>query len=104
DPRHLFAAWPAPHQKFAGHKSGSPLKAVHLRNGLRFAAGCRMLDPIAGQLERYLDRLGTRQKLAASNIASADTPGYRTQDAYADVSGRQRLKGRKLADWTAASS
>src|SRR5262245_14833804 len=39
-----------------------------------------MLDPIAGRLERYLDLLSTRQKLAASNIANADTPGYRTQD------------------------
>jgi flagellar basal-body rod protein FlgB len=27
-----------------------------------------------------LDLLSTRQKLVASNIANADTPGYRTQD------------------------
>jgi flagellar basal-body rod protein FlgB len=39
-----------------------------------------MLDRIAGQLERYMDLLSTRQKLVASNIANADTPGYRTQD------------------------
>ncbi len=39
-----------------------------------------MLDPIAGQLERYMDLLSARQKLVASNIANADTPGYRTQD------------------------
>ena len=39
-----------------------------------------MLDPIAGQLERYMDLLSTRQKLVASNIANADTPGYHTQD------------------------
>ena len=39
-----------------------------------------MLDPIAGQLERYMDLLSTRQKLVASNIANADTPGYRTRD------------------------
>jgi flagellar basal-body rod protein FlgB len=39
-----------------------------------------MLDPIAGQLERYLDLLSSRQKLVASNIANADTPGYRTRD------------------------
>ena len=39
-----------------------------------------MLDAITGQLERYMDLLGARQKLVASNIANADTPGYRTQD------------------------
>lgn len=39
-----------------------------------------MLDRVAGQLERYLDLLSTRQKLVASNIANADTPGYRTRD------------------------
>jgi flagellar basal-body rod protein FlgB len=39
-----------------------------------------MLDRVAGQLERYMDLLSTRQKLVASNIANADTPGYRTQD------------------------
>ena len=39
-----------------------------------------MLDRLAGQLEHYMDLLGTRQKLVASNIANADTPGYLTQD------------------------
>lgn len=39
-----------------------------------------MLDGIAGMLERYLDLLAARQKLAASNLANADTPGYRTVD------------------------
>ena len=39
-----------------------------------------MLDRVAGQLERYLDLLSVRQKLVASNIANADTPGYLTQD------------------------
>lgn len=39
-----------------------------------------MLNPIAGQLERYMDLLSARQKLVASNIANADTPGYHTQD------------------------
>lgn len=37
-------------------------------------------DPLAGKLERYMDLLSARQKLVASNIANADTPGYRTQD------------------------
>jgi flagellar basal-body rod protein FlgB len=39
-----------------------------------------MLDPIAGQLERYMDLLSARQKLVANNIANADTPGYHTRD------------------------
>jgi|SRR6185437_14945411 len=39
-----------------------------------------MLDPVAGQLERYMDLLSARQKLVAANIANADTPGYRTKD------------------------
>jgi flagellar basal-body rod protein FlgB len=39
-----------------------------------------MLDRIAGQLERYMDLLSARQKLVASNIANADTPGYKTRD------------------------
>jgi len=39
-----------------------------------------MLEAITGNLEKYLDLLSARQKLAASNIANADTPGYQTQD------------------------
>ena len=35
---------------------------------------------MANQLERYMDLLSARQKLVASNIANADTPGYQTQD------------------------
>jgi flagellar basal-body rod protein FlgB len=39
-----------------------------------------MLDRVTGQLERYMDLLSARQKLVASNIANADTPGYLTRD------------------------
>src|SRR5881227_1450003 len=39
-----------------------------------------MLGPLGGQLERYMDLLSARQKLVASNIANADTPGYHTKD------------------------
>lgn len=35
---------------------------------------------LTNSLERYMDLLSSRQKLVASNIANADTPGYRTQD------------------------
>jgi flagellar basal-body rod protein FlgB len=39
-----------------------------------------MLDPVASSLERYMDLLANRQKLVASNIANAETPGYHTTD------------------------
>ncbi len=39
-----------------------------------------MLDPIAGTLEHFMTLVSARQKLVASNIANADTPGYKTQD------------------------
>ncbi len=39
-----------------------------------------ILDPTAGALERYMDLLSARQRLVASNIANADTPGYKTRD------------------------
>jgi flagellar basal-body rod protein FlgB len=39
-----------------------------------------MLDRLTANLERYMDLLSARQKLVASNLANADTPGYRTQD------------------------
>lgn len=39
-----------------------------------------MLDRIAAKHERYLDLLSARQKLVASNLANAETPGYLTKD------------------------
>jgi flagellar basal-body rod protein FlgB len=39
-----------------------------------------MLEGTAASIERYMDLLSARQKLAASNIANADTPGYKTKD------------------------
>jgi flagellar basal-body rod protein FlgB len=39
-----------------------------------------VFQAIAGNLERYMSLLSARQKLVASNIANADTPGYHTQD------------------------
>lgn len=39
-----------------------------------------MLDPVAANLEQYMTLLSARQRLVASNIANADTPGYKTQD------------------------
>ncbi len=39
-----------------------------------------MLDGLGNNLLRYMDLLSTRQKLVSSNIANADTPGYKTRD------------------------
>ncbi|MCL4401164.1 MAG: flagellar basal body protein [Acidobacteria bacterium] len=52
-----------------------------------------MLDPIAGTLERYMDLLSSRQKLVASNIANADTPGYKTRDLDFQSEFRNLLEG-----------
>ncbi len=39
-----------------------------------------MLDNVASGVEHYMSLLSARQKLVASNIANADTPGYKTKD------------------------
>ncbi len=39
-----------------------------------------MLDSLTNSLERYMDLLSARQKVVASNIANADTPGFKTRD------------------------
>jgi flagellar basal-body rod protein FlgB len=39
-----------------------------------------MLDRVTDSLERYMDLLSMRQKVVASNIANADTPGFKTKD------------------------
>ena len=36
--------------------------------------------PISSQLESYMDLTAARQKLVATNIANASTPGYKTKD------------------------
>ena len=41
---------------------------------------CIMFDRIAGNLEHYMNLLSARQRVVASNIANADTPGYKTKD------------------------
>lgn len=52
-----------------------------------------MLDPVAGSLERYMDLLAARQKLVASNIANAETPGYRTVDINFEQEFRGMIEG-----------
>jgi flagellar basal-body rod protein FlgB len=39
-----------------------------------------MLDPLSQRLSQYMSVLTVRQQLVASNIANADTPGYKTRD------------------------
>ena len=39
-----------------------------------------MFDRIGASLENYMTVLSVRQRIVASNIANADTPGYRTKD------------------------
>ena len=44
-----------------------------------------MLDNVGAGIEQYMNLVSARQKLVASNIANADTPGYQTKDI--DFSG-----------------
>lgn len=37
-------------------------------------------SPLSTNLERYMDLLSSRQRVTASNIANAGTPGYKTRD------------------------
>ena len=39
-----------------------------------------MLPPLSSDIERYMDLLSARQRVAASNIANSGTPGYKTRD------------------------
>lgn len=52
-----------------------------------------MLDGTGSAIERYMDLLSTRQKLIASNIANADTPGYKTVDIDFQSEFQSALKG-----------
>lgn len=39
-----------------------------------------MVENVGASIEQYMNLLSARQKLVASNIANADTPGYQTKD------------------------
>lgn len=52
-----------------------------------------MMDGMTLSLERYMDLLVTRQKLVASNIANADTPGHKTRDVDFQSEFRNALDG-----------
>ncbi|HEX4136675.1 MAG TPA: flagellar basal body protein [Bryobacteraceae bacterium] len=51
------------------------------------------MDGISPSLERYMDTVSLRQKLVSSNIANADTPGYKTQDVDFQASFQSVLDG-----------
>jgi flagellar basal-body rod protein FlgB len=52
-----------------------------------------MLNGLGNTLERYMDLLSARQKVVASNIANADTPGYRTKDIDFKSELQSAIKG-----------
>ena len=52
-----------------------------------------MIDRLTDSLEQYMNMVSFRQKLVASNIANADTPGYKTQDMDFQASFRSALDG-----------
>jgi len=54
-----------------------------------------MLSGMTNDLERYLDLLSARQKLVASNIANADTPGYKTKDIDFQFEFESLVKGQQ---------
>jgi flagellar basal-body rod protein FlgB len=52
-----------------------------------------VIDRLTDSLEQYMNLVSFRQKLVASNIANADTPGYKTQDLDFQASFRSALDG-----------
>ncbi len=56
-----------------------------------------MFDRLSGEIERYMDLLSARQKLVASNIANADTPGYKTRDIDFQSEFTSALSGQPYA-------
>ncbi len=54
-----------------------------------------MLDRVAASLGNYMDLLSVRQKLVASNIANAATPGYKTKDIDFQFELQSQMGGEK---------
>src|SRR5690348_13812341 len=54
-------------------------KALTLWHRGCFPSVC-MLERVGVNIENYMTLLSARQQVVASNIANADTPGYRTKD------------------------
>lgn len=52
-----------------------------------------MFQRVAANLEQYMNVLGVRQKLVASNVANADTPGYQTSDVNFQAEYQSAIHG-----------
>jgi flagellar basal-body rod protein FlgB len=62
-------------------------------NGLHSSALTAGTDNLA----RYMDLLSARQKLVASNLANADTPGFHTKDIDFQFEYMSLLRGQQPA-------
>jgi flagellar basal-body rod protein FlgB len=56
---------------------------------------CFMLDNVGAGIEQYMNLVSARQKLVASNIANADTPGYQTKDIDFENELQSQMSGSK---------
>jgi flagellar basal-body rod protein FlgB len=54
-----------------------------------------MLDNVGASIEQYMNLVSARQKLVASNIANADTPGYQTKDLDFENELKSQMAGTK---------
>lgn len=54
-----------------------------------------MLEGVGQRLEQYMSLLSARQRLVTSNIANADTPGYKTKDLDFQFEFMSLVKGDK---------
>jgi flagellar basal-body rod protein FlgB len=54
-----------------------------------------MLENVGAGIEQYMNLVSARQKLVASNIANADTPGYQTKDVDFENELRSQMTGSK---------
>lgn len=55
-----------------------------------------MFQRVAENLEHYMNVLGVRQKLVASNIANADTPGYHASDVNFQTEYQNAINGGEI--------
>ena len=54
-----------------------------------------MLDNVGAGIEQFMNLVSARQKLVASNIANADTPGYQTKDIDFNNELQSQMSGSK---------
>jgi flagellar basal-body rod protein FlgB len=54
-----------------------------------------MLDNVGAGIEQYMNLVSARQKVVASNIANADTPGYQTKDVDFNSEFQSQMSGSK---------